>query len=206
LRRGCGDQAEQPTRRDWPESTRARFSRPGSLWLSPVGWWLSVVVCAEAVIALSIVLPMVFRYDLGDGCRFIRALAGALLVPVVLHATWSLGRQHRNERAKATEAAQLMETVLINCRELLGYEPSELLGQHWSVVAAFDALRLSGRPGGTPMNRMLPGRAKPPLATGTAPQFRSKYASEGAGTEPGESGVRGKQPSLGPPNSRGPCR
>jgi PAS domain S-box-containing protein len=61
-----------------------------------------------------------------------------------------------------------METVLINCREwlwavgpdgrftfsgpssreLLGYEPSELLGQHWSVVAAFDALatvRQAGR-------------------------------------------------------------
>ena len=149
-----------------------RSNWPGSLWLSPGGRWLLVVLFAESAIVLSIVLPMVFR----DGCGLVRAVVAVLLVPVVLHAAWGMERQYHNERAKAADAGQLMDAVLTDCREwlwavgadgrftfcgpssreLLGYEPSELLGQHWSVVADFDALANAQRAGREPNNPEAP--------------------------------------------------
>lgn len=106
---------------------------------------------------------MVFAYDpwgSADGPGFLTALAGVLLVPVVLHATWRLVRQHHRERGKASDTAQLVATVLSTTRDwlwavgadgrftfstpasrdLLGYEPSELLGRPWSLVIDPDDL------------------------------------------------------------------
>jgi PAS domain S-box-containing protein len=170
LMRDYSEQTEEPTRGRRVESTRTPTHRPESLWLPPAGWWLLVVACAEAGMELSILLPIVFRYELRDGRGFVPALVGVLLVPVVLHAAWRLGRQHHNERAKAIEAAHLMDTVVSTCdewlwaigadgrftfcspmtRELLGYEPSELLGRHWSVVTDFDAPATAWPPGRDP--------------------------------------------------------
>ncbi|MFH5877328.1 EAL domain-containing protein [Arthrobacter sp. NA-172] len=124
---------------------------------SPAGLWLLVVVCADAAFALSIRLPLVFGHEpwaAFDGPVVVPALGAVLLVPVVLHAAWRLLRQQRDERARASDAAQLMDTVLSATREwlwavgangrftfsspasreLFGYEPSELLGRPWSLV------------------------------------------------------------------------
>jgi PAS domain S-box-containing protein len=162
--RDYSDQSEEPTPRRRADSTGTPFRQPRPQCLPPAGWWLLVVVCAEAGVGLSILLPIVFGCQLREGFGFVPAFVGVLLVPVVLHAAWRLGRQHHNERSKATEAAHLMDAVLSNCsewlwaigadgrftfssptsRELLGYEPSELLGWHWSVVTDLNALATAG--------------------------------------------------------------
>jgi PAS domain S-box-containing protein len=145
--------------------------------LSPAGWWLLVVVCVDAVFALSLRLPMAFGHqpwESFDGPAIVPALVAVLLVPVVLHAAWRLLRQQHNERAQASDTAQLMDTVLSATREwlwavgangrftfsspasrdLLGYEPSELLGRPCSLVVDLNDLRTArkagpeaGRPG-----------------------------------------------------------
>jgi hypothetical protein len=83
--------------------------------LSPAGWWLLVVVCVDAVFALSLRLPMAFGHEPWEsfeGPAIVPAFVAVLLVPVVLHAAWRLLRQQHNERAQASDAAQLMDTVL----------------------------------------------------------------------------------------------
>jgi PAS domain S-box-containing protein len=153
----------EPARRRPAASTHTASNGSRSRRLSPAGWWLLGVVCVEAVIALFIRLPIVFGYEPSGACGgpgFVPALVGVLLVPVVLHAVWRLGRQQHNERANAADTAQLMDTVLSTSREwlwavgadgrfafssqtsreLLGYEPAELLGRHCSLVTDLDAL------------------------------------------------------------------
>jgi PAS domain S-box-containing protein len=143
--------------------------------LSPAGWGLLVVVCIDAVFALSIRLPMVFGHEPWegfDGPAFVPALVAVLLVPVVLHAAWRLLRQQHDERAQASDTAQLMDTVLSATREwlwavgangrftfsspasreLLGYEPSELLGRPCSLVVDLNDLT-AARKGGPEAGR-----------------------------------------------------
>jgi PAS domain S-box-containing protein len=105
-----------------------------------------------------------------------------------------------------------METVLSNCREwlwavgpdgrftfsgpssreLLGYEPSELLGQHWSVVAAFDSLatvRQAGRDPNEP-EAAWTGKATLSHRDGTAVQVEMcvRGRRDGAGRSLGYAG------------------
>jgi PAS domain S-box-containing protein len=138
--------------------------------LSPAGWWLLVVVCLDAVFALSLRLPMAFGQEPWksfDGPAIVPALAAVLLVPVVLHAAWRLLRQQHNERAQASDTAQLMDTVLSAThewlwavgangrftfssqasRDLLGYEPSELLGRPCNLVVDLHDLRTARKTG-----------------------------------------------------------
>jgi PAS domain S-box-containing protein len=138
--------------------------------LSPAGWWLLVVVCVDAVFALSLRLPMVFGrepWESFEGPAIVPAFVAVLLVPVVLHAAWRLLRQHHDERAQASDTAQLMDTVLSATREwlwavgangrftfsspagrdLLGYEPSELLGRPCSLVVDLNDLRTARKAG-----------------------------------------------------------
>lgn len=162
------DRIEEPARPRPMVTTLPVADRLTLPWLPPAGWWLLGVVCAEAGIVLYLLLPIVSRNDVGNGRGFVPALVGVLLVPVILDAVWRLGRQQHNERAEARGAAQLTDRVLSNSREwlwavgadgrftfcspssrdLLGYEPSELLGRHSSVVMELDALA-TARPGGT---------------------------------------------------------
>jgi PAS domain S-box-containing protein len=138
--------------------------------LFPAGWWLLVVVCVDAVFALSLWLPMAFGpepWESLDGPAIVPALVAVLLVPVVLHAAWRLLRQQHNERAQASDTAQLMDTILSAThewlwavgangrftfsspasRELLGYEPSELLGRPCSLVVDLNDLRTARKAG-----------------------------------------------------------
>jgi PAS domain S-box-containing protein len=89
-----------------------------------------------------------------DGPGLVPALIAIMLIPAALHAAWRLGREQRRERVSASETAHLMDTVLSTnrewvwavgadgtftfcsaaVRELLGYEPADLLGRHCSHV------------------------------------------------------------------------
>lgn len=143
--------------------------------LSPAGLWLLVVACVDAAFALSIRLPMVFGHEPWqglDGPAVVPALGAVLLVPVVLHAAWRLLRQQHDERAQASDTAQLMDSVLSATREwlwavgangrftfsspasreLFGYEPSELLGRPCSLVVDLNDLT-DARKGGPEAGR-----------------------------------------------------
>ena len=93
-------------------------------------------------------------------------LASILLLPVVLHAAWHLIRQQHRDRIEAFTTASLMDTVLSTTggwlwavgadgrftfssrasQELLGYEPSDLLGRPCSLVIDLADLKTARKP------------------------------------------------------------
>ncbi len=117
------------------------------------GWWLLVVVFIEAAVALSIRLPLAFGLPPWlslDGSTGFPALLALLIVPLVVLAAWRLMRQQQRERSQAFRTSRLMDTVLHTsqdwlwatgpdgrftfcspaCKDITGYEPSELLGRN----------------------------------------------------------------------------
>jgi PAS domain S-box-containing protein len=164
---GSAERLARPRPKRVPRAS-ASAAKPGPL--SPAGWWLLVVMCVDAAFALSLRLPMAFGrepWESFDGSASVPALVAVLLVPVVLHAAWRLLRQQHIERAQASNTAQLMDTVLSATREwlwvvgangrftfsspasrdLLGYEPSELLGRPCSLVVDLNDLRTARKTG-----------------------------------------------------------
>lgn len=121
------------------------------------GRWLLVIVFIEAAVASSIRLPLVFGlppWDIIDGPAGFPALLALLIVPLVVLAAWRLMRQQERERSQAFRTSRLMDTVLHTspdwlwatgpdgrftfcspaCKDITGYEPSELLGRHITRV------------------------------------------------------------------------
>ncbi|MHA7170154.1 sensor domain-containing phosphodiesterase [Arthrobacter bambusae] len=117
------------------------------------GWLLLVVVFIEAAVALSIRLPLAFGFPLWGGIDEMTgfpALLALLIVPLMVLAAWRLMRQQQRERSQAFRTSRLMDTVLHTsldwlwatgpdgrftfcspaCKDITGYEPSELLGRH----------------------------------------------------------------------------
>lgn len=136
---------------------------------SACGRWLLAVLSLWLVSALSILLPLLFGLEPWNG-RGVPAessiFASILLLPVLLHAAWRLVRQQRRERIEASTTARLMETVLsatrvwlwavgadgrftfssVASRELLGYEPSDLVGRPCSLIIDLADLKTARRP------------------------------------------------------------
>ena len=115
------------------------------------------VLSLQLVSALSILLPLLFGLEPWGGREVparVSMLASILLLPVVLHAAWHLIRQQHRDRIEAFTTASLMDTVLSTTRgwlwavgadgrftyssrasqELLGYEPSDLVGRPCSLI------------------------------------------------------------------------
>jgi PAS domain S-box-containing protein len=161
---------EKSARRRPKRVPRASADAAKRRLVSPAGWWMLVVVCVDAVFALSLRLPIAFGHEPWEsfeGPAIVPALVAVLLVPMVLHAAWRLLRQQQDERAQASDTAQLMDTVLSATREwlwavgangrftfsspasreLLGYEPSELLGRPCSLVVDLNDLRTARKAG-----------------------------------------------------------
>lgn len=115
------------------------------------------VLSLELVTVLSILVPLLFGLEPWSGLEVptrVLALASILLLPVVLHAAWRLIRQHRHDRFEALIAPSLMDAVLSTTREwlwavgadgrftfssqasreLLGFDPSELVGRPCSLI------------------------------------------------------------------------
>lgn len=170
----CTDRRLRMDRPGSPEKRRdSAPARRGRIWSTPAGrssaagWWMSAVVGVEAVLALSVRLPCVFGQEPWvsfEGQGFLPALAATLLAPVAALAAWLFVWQQRCEQLRASRTADLMDTASRvsrewlwavgadgrfmfsspTSRELLGYEPSELLGQPQPVhpPKGFDQLRL----------------------------------------------------------------
>lgn len=139
-----------------PVSCISRLPRAGRLLL--------LIISADC--AVGLLAPHVFGQDLSktlDGPDSLAALWCALVVfiaPVTVFAAWYVVRQQNRERAGAFHTFRLMDTVLHTsrewlwavgpdgrfifsgpaCREMLGREPAELLGQHCSMVIDADDL------------------------------------------------------------------
>lgn len=136
---------------------RGRNTRRGSGQLSGAGQWLLVVVGVDAAVAISIRVPLLFGQQPWTGFggdSWVPGLAALLVVPVVVYAAYQLVSQQRRERAETISTAGLMDTVLATsrewlwatgpdgrftfcgpaCRDLVGYEPSELLGRQFGLV------------------------------------------------------------------------
>jgi PAS domain S-box-containing protein len=138
-------------------STSPTSTDPGQPRTTPGGRCWLAVLSLELVSALSILLPLLFGLEPWGGREVlsrVATLASILLLPAVLHGAWLLIRQHRRDRLEASVTAHLLDTVLSTTRdwmwavgadgrftfssrasrELLGYEPSELLGRPCSLV------------------------------------------------------------------------
>jgi PAS domain S-box-containing protein len=96
----------------------------------------------------------------------VSAIASVLLLPVVLQAAWRLIRQQRRDQIEASNTGSLMNTVLSTTRgwlwavgangrftfsspasrELLGYEPSELVGRPCSLIIDLADLKTARKP------------------------------------------------------------
>jgi PAS domain S-box-containing protein len=153
---------------------RPSFTSPasrdnGRARTSPGGRWLLAVLSLESVLALSILLPVMFGLEPWGGREVparVSVLASILLLPVLLHAAWRLIRQQRRERIEASTTASLMVTVLsatrvwlwavgadgrftfssLASRELLGYEPAELVGRPCSLIIDLADLKTARNP------------------------------------------------------------
>ena len=135
----------------------------------PGGRWLLVVLALELVSVLSILLPLLLGLGPWGGREVparVSALASILLLPVLLHAAWRLLRQQRRDRIEASTTASLMDTVLsttrgwlwavgadgrftfssLASRELLGYEPSDLVGRPCSLIIDLADLKTARKP------------------------------------------------------------
>ncbi|SDL04690.1 EAL domain, c-di-GMP-specific phosphodiesterase class I (or its enzymatically inactive variant) [Arthrobacter sp. ov407] len=127
------------------------------------------VLSLESVLALSILLPVMFGLEPWGGREVparVSTLASILLLPVVLHAAWRLIRQQHRDRIEAFTTASLMDTVLsttrgwlwavgadgrftfssLASRELLGYEPSDLVGRPCSLIIDLADLKTARKP------------------------------------------------------------
>lgn len=120
-------------------------------------WRLYVIFAVEMCVVLAVGLP----YFIGNGSWktwgwpvWLSDVFSLLVVPVVVFAAFSLVRHQLRERADASRTTRLMDTVLITSREwlwaigpdgrftfsspasveLVGYEPSELLGRHFRLI------------------------------------------------------------------------
>ena len=136
---------------------------------TPGGRWLLAVLSLQLVSALSILLPLLLGLEPWGGREVparVSTLASILLLPVVLHAVWHLIRQQHRDRIEAFTTASLMDTVLSATggwlwavgadgrftlssrasRELLGYEPSQLLGRPCSLIIDLADLKAARRP------------------------------------------------------------
>lgn len=136
---------------------------------SPGGRCLLAVLFLELVLALSILLPLTFGLEPWGGQEVparVSTLTSILLLPVVLHAAWHLVRQQHRDRLTASITASLMDTVLSATREwlwavgadgrftfssrasreLLGYEPSELVGRPCSLIIDLADLKAARKP------------------------------------------------------------
>ncbi|MEZ2389330.1 EAL domain-containing protein [bacterium RCC_150] len=126
-------------------------------------WWLLVSVVLQAGVALTLGLPLLVgqnHWEVLGWPAWIPDVLAVLVVPVVVYASTSLVRQQLRERAQSSETTRLMDTVLTTskewlwaigmdgrftfcspaCTELTGYEPSELLGRHFSAIIDPDEL------------------------------------------------------------------
>lgn len=134
------------------------------------GWWFYAIFALELCVALAVGLPYLFGDDSWEAWGWPVWISDAfslLVVPAVVFASFSLARQQLRERAEASRTTRLMDTVLSTSREwlwaigpdgrftfsspagvdLIGYEPSELLGRHFRLVIDPDDLAeaLQGR-------------------------------------------------------------
>src|SRR5215207_973370 len=146
-----GRPSDQPGHHQ-PEHPGAMPARPDRTAL-----WLLAIICLEAAVALSIRLPLVLNHDpqVGDpGFTWVPDVLAVLVVPLLVLAAWLFVRQQHRERIQAFRTSRFMDMVLHTsrewlwatdtegrftfsgpaCRDLTGYEPSELLGRHFSVV------------------------------------------------------------------------
>lgn len=128
-----------------------------------------VVLSLELVSASSILLPLLFGLEPWSGREVparLSILASILLLPVLLHAAWRLIRQQRRDRIEASTTAGLLVTVLgatrvwlwavgadgrftfssLASRELLGYEPSDLVGRPCSLIIDLADLKTARKP------------------------------------------------------------
>lgn len=127
----------------------------------------------EGVAAVSILLPLLVGLEPWSGREVparVATLASILLIPVVLLGALHLVRQQRRDRLEASVTARLLDTVLSTTKEwlwavgadgrftfssrasqeLLGYEPSDLVGRPCSLIidlADFKAARSDARAG-----------------------------------------------------------
>lgn len=143
----------------------------------PKSWrWLLLIVGLEAGVALAIGLPLIVgeeRWEELGWPVWIPNIVALLVIPFVVYASSSLVRQQHWERAEASQTARLMDMVLSTsrewlwavgpdgrftfsgpaCRDLTGYEASELLGRHFTLVIdpgdLADALQSRTSSGGT---------------------------------------------------------
>ena len=152
-----------------PSFTSPASTDNGQPRTTPGGRWLLAVLSLELVSALSILLPLLFGLEPWGGREVparVSTLASILLLPVVLHAAWRLIRQQRRDRIEASITASLMDTVLSTTREwlwavgadgrftfssrasreLLGYEPSELVGRPCSLIIDLADLKTARKP------------------------------------------------------------
>lgn len=119
--------------------------------------WLMVIVGIDAFLALSIRGPLLFGHTPGvalPGVFWALKILPLMMIPLVLYAAWRSISQQRRERAEASRTAGLMGTWLNTTqeffwvtgpdgnftfcgpasRELLGYEPSELVGRPLDLI------------------------------------------------------------------------
>lgn len=152
-----------------PSSTSPASTDTGQPRTTPGGRWLLAVLSLELGSALSILLPLLFGLEPWGGRDVparVSTLTSILLIPVVLHAAWRLLRQQRRDRLEASVTARLMETVLSTTREwlwavgadgrftfssrasqeLLGYEPSDLVGRPCSLIIDVADLKAARKP------------------------------------------------------------
>lgn len=130
-----------------------------SVW-SPSARWMVVIISLECALAVSSLWPEIFGHDLWaafPGPALIPALwymVAALVAPAALAVACYVVRQQNRERAGALQTSHLMDTVLHTsrewlwaigpdgrftfsgpaCRDIVGYEPAELLGQPFTMV------------------------------------------------------------------------
>lgn len=152
-----------------PSFTSPASTDKGQPPTTPGGRWLLAVLSIELVSALSILLPLLFGLEPWSGREVpasVSTLTSILLPPVALHAAWRLIRQHHRDRIEASTSASLMDTALSTTpewlwavgadgrftfssrasRELLGFEPSELVGRPCSLIIDLADLRTARNP------------------------------------------------------------
>lgn len=144
---------------------KAPSQSPTSAWSR----WFLPVLSLWLVSALSILLPLLFGLVPWNGLGVpaeVSTFASILLLPVLLHAAWGLVQQQRRDRIEAAATARLMDAVLSATkvwlwavgtdgrftfsspasREILGYEPSDLVGRPCSLVIDLSDLKTARKP------------------------------------------------------------
>lgn len=119
--------------------------------------WLIVVVGIDALLAVSIRVPLLFGnlpWAAASGASWALKILALMMIPLVLYTVWRSICQQRRERAEASRTAELMGTWLSTTqeffwvtgpdgsftfcgpasRDLLGYEPSELVGRPLDLI------------------------------------------------------------------------